>query len=170
MYKEPVVLKIDNKPGELCQSCQPLWRQTRTHCRTRRPISQCLLRPRTQKEKRSKWLMGKQTLCTLGCGCGSVGRAITSDTRGPQFKSSFRQFLKEYLYAVNCWYPRQHPDIKPETINSRIKKCSHKELFSRRRWATGSNMYEKLQHVVQHNFFGFVTNAIADYLSLNLLN
>ena len=28
-----------------------------------------------------------------GSGCGSVGRAVASDTRGPQFKSSHRQNL-----------------------------------------------------------------------------
>ena len=29
----------------------------------------------------------------LGSGCGSVGRAVTSDTRGPRFESSHRQNL-----------------------------------------------------------------------------
>ena len=28
-----------------------------------------------------------------GNGCGSVGRAVASDTRGPRFKSRHRQFL-----------------------------------------------------------------------------
>ena len=28
-----------------------------------------------------------------GSGCGSVGRAVSSDTRGPRFKSSHRQNL-----------------------------------------------------------------------------
>ena len=29
----------------------------------------------------------------MGSGCGSVGRAVASDTRGPQFESSHRQFF-----------------------------------------------------------------------------
>ena len=37
----------------------------------------------------------------LGSGCGSVGRAIASDSRGPQFKSSQQQ--KTILnIMVNC--------------------------------------------------------------------
>ena len=32
-----------------------------------------------------------------GSGCGSVGRAVASDTRGPPFKSSHRQKFT-YLY------------------------------------------------------------------------
>ena len=33
-------------------------------------------------------------------GCGSVGRAVASDTRGPRFESSLRQKFK--LNIVNC--------------------------------------------------------------------
>ena len=40
---------------------------------------------------------------TLGSGCGSVGRAIASDTRGLQFESGPRQTLN-YFYTVNCMY------------------------------------------------------------------
>ena len=36
----------------------------------------------------------------VGSSCGSVGRAVASDTRGPQFESSHQQNL-HYLYAVN---------------------------------------------------------------------
>ena len=40
----------------------------------------------------------------MGNGCGSVGRAVASDTRGPRFESSHRQkFINiEHLYTVNC--------------------------------------------------------------------
>ena len=34
----------------------------------------------------------------LGCGYGSVGRAVASDTRDPRFKFSHEQIL----FAVNC--------------------------------------------------------------------
>ena len=36
-----------------------------------------------------------------GNGCGSVGREVASDSRGPRFESSHRQTLF-YLYTVNC--------------------------------------------------------------------
>ena len=40
----------------------------------------------------------------LGSGCGSVGRAIASDTRGPQFESRHRRiFIKNInLSIINC--------------------------------------------------------------------
>ena len=39
----------------------------------------------------------------LGSGCGSVGRAVASVTRGPRFESSHRQtfILDIYLFPVN---------------------------------------------------------------------
>ena len=37
----------------------------------------------------------------MGGGCGSVGRAVVSDTRGPWFESSHRIFI-EHLFTVNC--------------------------------------------------------------------
>ena len=42
------------------------------------------------------------TLKTLmwGCGCGSIGRAVAYDTRGPQFESNHRQIL--CVHSVNC--------------------------------------------------------------------
>ena len=41
-----------------------------------------------------------------GSGCGSVGRAVTFDTRGPRFDSSHRQNCIEHLFVnlsiINC--------------------------------------------------------------------
>ena len=37
-----------------------------------------------------------------GSGCGSVGRAVASDTRGPWFESSHWQYLYWTLFTVNC--------------------------------------------------------------------
>ena len=40
-----------------------------------------------------------------GSGCGSVGRAVASNTRGPRFESSHRQKIylySEHLFTVNC--------------------------------------------------------------------
>ena len=35
----------------------------------------------------------------LASGCGSVGRAVTSDSRGPKFESS--QYF-QHAFSVNC--------------------------------------------------------------------
>ena len=53
---------------------------------------------RERNEKREK-----------GSGCGSVGRAVASDTRGTRFESSHRQksIYIEHLFTVNCVLKRQ---------------------------------------------------------------
>ena len=38
-----------------------------------------------------------------GCGCGSVGRVIASDTRDLQFETSHRQNFILNIFTVNCW-------------------------------------------------------------------
>ena len=39
----------------------------------------------------------------MGSGCGAVGRAVASDTRGPGFESSHRQLLLNiYLLLAVC--------------------------------------------------------------------
>ena len=38
----------------------------------------------------------------MGSGCGSVGRAVDSDTRDPRFDSSHRQNFIEHLFIINC--------------------------------------------------------------------
>ena len=45
----------------------------------------------------------------LGSGCGSVGRAVASDTRDPRFESSHWQKIIyiEHLFTVNCVLIRQ---------------------------------------------------------------
>ena len=37
-----------------------------------------------------------------GSGCGSVGRVVAFDTRGPRFDSSHRQNFIEHLFIINC--------------------------------------------------------------------
>ena len=39
---------------------------------------------------------------TPGSGCGSVGRAVASNTRGPRFESSHQQIYIEHLFTINC--------------------------------------------------------------------
>ena len=46
----------------------------------------------------------------LGSGCGSVSRAVASDTRGPRLDSSHRQKIYlyiEHLFTVNCVLKRR---------------------------------------------------------------
>ena len=52
--------------------------------------------------------VGKKT-STWGSGCGSVGRPVAYDTRGPRFESSHQQnFIDiEYLLTVNCVLKRR---------------------------------------------------------------
>ena len=39
-----------------------------------------------------------------GSGCGSVGRVVSSDTRGPQFESSYFQNLYQaFVYCQLYW-------------------------------------------------------------------
>ena len=44
---------------------------------------------------------------TQGSGCGAVGRAVASDTRGPRFESSHRQkficILNICFLSTVCW-------------------------------------------------------------------
>ena len=42
----------------------------------------------------------KRKVTLMGSGCGSVGRAVASDTRGPRFESSYRQ---KKIYILNIW-------------------------------------------------------------------
>ena len=37
-----------------------------------------------------------------GSGCGSVGRAVASDTRDPRLESRHWQTLIKHLFTVNC--------------------------------------------------------------------
>ena len=45
----------------------------------------------------------------MGSGYGSVGKAVASNTRGPQFESSHRQkfIYIEHLFTVNCVLKRR---------------------------------------------------------------
>ena len=43
-----------------------------------------------------------KVLNSWGSGCGSIGRAVASNTRGPRFESRHRQIFVEHLFTVNC--------------------------------------------------------------------
>ena len=42
-------------------------------------------------------------ILTVGSGCGSVGRGIAFETRGPSFESSHWQHFKMNKLTFNCW-------------------------------------------------------------------
>ena len=46
--------------------------------------------------------LGTKNNLITGSGCGSVGRAVASNTRGPQFESSHRQEFIMNIFIVNC--------------------------------------------------------------------
>ena len=58
-----------------------------------------------------------------GSGCGSVGRAVAFDTRGPRFNSRHRQNFIEHLFIINC--------IEKRKINKKRPGMAHfkKKLF-----------------------------------------
>ena len=59
----------------------------------------------------------------MGSGCGSVGREVAFDTRGPRFDSSYRQNFIEHLFIINC--------IEKTKINKKdkINCCANKLLI-----------------------------------------
>ena len=90
----------------------------------------------------------------MGSGCGSVGRAVASNTRGPRFESSHWQtFISEiHFYIVNCiektkikekrpgmahfkkpcfkYYPSACPKIQNNIIKSLLRHCQHEGKFA----------------------------------------
>ena len=52
----------------------------------------------------------------MGHGCGAVGRAVASDTRGPGFESSHWQLL------LNIYYCRKDENKEKEAGNGPFKK------------------------------------------------
>ena len=59
---------------------------------------------------RPKWCAVALMKCQkMGSGCGSVGRAVASNTRDPRFKSSHGQkfIYIEHLFTLNCVLKRR---------------------------------------------------------------
>ena len=52
-------------------------------------------------------ILAAKYIVGAGSGCAAVGRAVASDTRGPEFESSHRQLLFEHLFTVNCLQKRR---------------------------------------------------------------
>ena len=75
-----------------------------------------------------------------GRSCGSVGRAVASDTTGLQFKSShWQKFIYiEHLFTVNCILKRQNKE--KEAGNGPFKK---KQI-----WVNAQNL-KKIQKIIR---------------------
>ena len=57
----------------------------------------------------------------MGSGCGSVGRAVASDTRDPSFESSHSETFIEQLFAVNCVEKTKIKKKRPEMVHLKKK-------------------------------------------------
>ena len=71
-------------------------------------------------------LLNKQ-MKILGSGCGSVGRAVVSDTRCPRFDSSHRQNLYQtfvYLFTIYCIEKTKINKKRPEWPTFKKMKIS----------------------------------------------
>ena len=83
---------------------------------------------------------------TMGSGCGSVGRAVVSDARGPQFKSSHQPNLYWtfiYLFTINC--------IEKTKIN---KEAGNGPLFFKKNEKLKWRSHQETFHSVVSLFFG----------------
>ena len=58
-------------------------------------------------------------LASMGSGCGSVGTAVASDTRGPGFEYSHWQLLNIYFLLIAC---RKDENKEKEAGNGPFKK------------------------------------------------
>ena len=73
------------------------------------------------------WNFNNIIFCGLGGGCGSVGWAVASDSRGPRFESSRHQIFSLNIYCQLCWKDEnnrkrgQEWPILKKTIASHVK-------------------------------------------------
>ena len=49
----------------------------------------------------------------MGSVCGSDGRAVASDARGPRFESSHRRNFMNLMFSVNCWKDENKDKQRP---------------------------------------------------------
>ena len=64
-----------------------------------------------------------------GSGCGSVGRAVAFDTRGPRFDSSHRQNFIEHLFNINCVEKMKINKKRPGMAHFFLKKSIKLDCF-----------------------------------------
>ena len=63
--------------------------------------SKIIKRPKLSTSLLLTDILSHKSCNDLGSGCGSVGKVVASDSRGPQFKSSHRENLNG-TFTVNC--------------------------------------------------------------------
>ena len=86
-----------------------------------------------------------------GSGCGSVGRAVTFDTRGPRFDSSHRQNFIEHLFIINCIEKtkinKKRPGMAHFLKKNSISRNSFPSIFHQRwpSWLIGQIVHTGLQ-------------------------
>ena len=78
---------------------------------------------------------------TTGSGCGSVGRAVASDTRGPRFESSHRQKIILNIYCQLYW---KDENKEKEAGNGPFKK--NKNDYSNLWWQNRPYCYLHHSH------------------------
>ena len=59
----------------------------------------------------------------MGSGCGSVGRAVAFNTRGPRFDSNHQQNFIEHMFIISC--------IEKTKINKKMPGMAH---FNKKVW------------------------------------
>ena len=65
------------------------------------------------------------TTIMLGNGCGSVGRVVAFNTRGPQFDCSHQQNFIEHLFIINCTEKTKINKKRPGLAHFFIKKPNY---------------------------------------------
>ena len=74
----------------------------------------------------------------LGSGCGSVGRVVAFDSRGPRFNSSHRENFIEHLFIINCIEKTKINKKRPGMAHFFIKKIIIKKIsWSDQTFTTG---------------------------------
>ena len=69
-----------------------------------------------QSKFKSRWSLFSENLSfkrtdIMGGGCGSVGRTVASNARGPRFESSHRRNFIMNVFTVNCWKTKKRPGM-----------------------------------------------------------
>ena len=103
----------------------------------------------------------------LGSGCGSVGRAVTFDTRGPLFNSSHWQIFIEHLlvnlFIINCTEKTKMNKKRPGMALFK-KNCVF--VFSQRK--NGPRIYLSCCSCFIHNFLFWFKHELTLNMQLSL--
>ena len=103
-----------------------------------------------------------KTLTILGTGCGTVGRAVASETIGPGFACNDRQFLKEHLCTVKFMEKKKrswtaHVKLKWKTFHT-IRHALGFKL------STSNSRVSSHNHKARENLTKSLTNLSKTYL------